>query len=180
MDLVFERLTAWLAPQACFTMEEAWATRFPGAGANGLRVIPETPEAWRDDALAVRWEQVRDARRVVTGALEVERRDKRIGASLEATPDLYVGDPSVAAALDGLDLAEIAITSTARLVAAPPPADAFVLPEIPAIGVVVHRAEGRKCDRCWQVLREVGEDHRHPDLCRRCADAVGRLRGCAA
>ena len=58
MDAVFERLTAWLAPLIPFTMEEAWATRFPDAGSNCLRVIPETPADWRNDAEAARWAKV--------------------------------------------------------------------------------------------------------------------------
>ena len=172
MDLVFERLTIWLAPLLAFTMEEAWSTRFPDAGANGLRVIPETPAAWRNDAEAERWERVERVTRVVTGALEVERREKRLGAALEAAPRVHIADPALLAAFDGLDAAEVFRTSQATLVEGPGPADAFRLEGVAGVAVEPLRAPGRKCARSWRILPEVGEDPRYPDLSLRDADAV--------
>ncbi len=172
MDLVFERLTAWLAPLASFTMEEAWTTRFPQAGSNCLRVIPDTPEAWRNDAEADRWAMVDRVTRVVTGALEVERRDKRIGAALEAAPRVHIAAAELMAAFDGLDAAEVFRTSQAELVAGDGPGDAFRLDEIKDVAVEPLRAEGRKCARSWRILPEVGADPRYPDLSLRDADAV--------
>jgi isoleucyl-tRNA synthetase len=58
MDLAFERVTIWLAPLLPFTTEEAWTTRFPNGGSNALRVMPQTPEAWRNEAEAERWAKV--------------------------------------------------------------------------------------------------------------------------
>jgi isoleucyl-tRNA synthetase len=92
LDHVFERLTVWLSPLTSFTMEEAWTTRFPDAGSNVLRVMPETPAAWRNDAEAARWAKVETVTSVVTSALEVERRDKRIGSALEAAPVVHIAE----------------------------------------------------------------------------------------
>jgi isoleucyl-tRNA synthetase len=172
MDLVFERLTAWLSPLASFTMEEAWTTRFPNGGSNCLRVIPETPDAWRNDAEAARWAKVEAVTRVVTGALEVERREKRLGAALEAAPQVFITDPDLLAAFDGLDAAEVFRTSQATLTAAEAPDGAFRLDEIKGVAVLPLRAEGRKCARSWRILPEVGSDPRYPDLSLRDADAV--------
>jgi len=172
MDLVFERLTAWLSPIACFTMEEAWTTRFPAAGSNAFRVIPETPAAWRNDAEAERWAKVVAVTRVVTGALEVERRDKRIGAALEAAPRVWIADPALLAAFEGLDAAEVFRTSQAELRSGNGPAAAFRLDEVPGVVVEPLRADGRKCARSWRILPEVGADPRYPDLSLRDADAV--------
>jgi isoleucyl-tRNA synthetase len=172
MDLVFERLTAWLSPLAAFTTEEAWTTRFPDAGPNALRVIPDTPDAWRDPAEAARWAKVEAVTRVVTGALEVERREKRIGAALEAAPVVHVADAETLAAFDGLDAAEVFRTSQARIVAGEGPAGAFRLDEVRGVAVEPLRAEGRKCARSWRILPEVGSDPRYPDLSLRDADAV--------
>jgi isoleucyl-tRNA synthetase len=172
MDAVFERLTAWLSPLAPFTMEEAWTTRFPEAGSNGLRMIPETPAAWRNAAEAARWEKIQTVTRVVTGALEVERREKRIGAALEAAPRVHITDPDLLAAFEGLDAAEVFRTSQASLVAGGGPAGAFRLDEAGAVAVEPLRAEGRKCARSWRILPEVGSDPRYPDLSLRDADAV--------
>jgi isoleucyl-tRNA synthetase len=172
MQAVFERLTAWLSPLIPFTMEEAWTTRYPGATSNCLRVIPETPADWRNDAEAARWAQVQAVTSVVTGALEVERREKRLGAALEAAPKAYVADAALLAAFDGLDVAEVFRTSQATLVAGDGPIDAFRLPETPGVAVEPLRAEGYKCARSWRILPEVGSDPRYPDLSLRDADAV--------
>ncbi|MCC7017140.1 MAG: isoleucine--tRNA ligase, partial [Rhodospirillales bacterium] len=171
MDVLFETLTAWLAPFACFTAEEAWLTRHPDGTSVHLRAFPEIPSSWRDQALAAKWAKVRALRRVVTGALELERAEKRIGSSLQAAPTVYATADYVRA-FAGLNLAEIAITSDARLVEGAPPEGAFVLPDVPGVGVVSAPAGGGKCERCWKVLPEVGRDARFPGTCRRCADAV--------
>jgi isoleucyl-tRNA synthetase len=172
LDAVFERLTIWLAPLISFTMDEAWTTRFPRAGPNGLRVLPETPAAWRNDAEAARWAKVETVMSVVTGALEVERREKRIGAALEAAPVVSIADAELLAAFDGLDAAEVFRTSAATLSAGPAPADAFALDEVKGVAVQPLRAQGAKCARSWRVLPEVGTDPRYPELSLRDADAV--------
>ncbi|WP_395671371.1 isoleucine--tRNA ligase [Phenylobacterium sp.] len=172
MDTVFERLTAWLSPLIPFTMEEAWATRYPDAGSNSLRVIPETPAEWRNDAEAARWVKVQQVTSVVTGALEVERREKRLGAALEAAPRVHIASADLMAAFEDLDPAEVFRTSQATLVAGEGPADAFRLAEVAGVAVEPLRAEGRKCARSWKILPEVGTDPRYPDLTLRDAAAV--------
>jgi hypothetical protein len=162
MDLIFERLTAWLSPLLSFTMEEAWTTRFPQGGSNVLRVIPETPESWRDDAEAARWAKVQRVLAAVTAALEVERREKRIGSALDAAPVVHVNDPALHAAFAGLDAAEVFRTSQAQVVLGENgalPAGAFVGPDDPLIAVEPRRAEGRKCARSWKVLPEVQKNY---------------------
>ncbi|MEM6486809.1 MAG: isoleucine--tRNA ligase, partial [Pseudomonadota bacterium] len=162
MDAIFRRLSTWLAPILVFTMEEVWLSRFGEGDDVSVHLVDfePTPEAWRDDALAEKWAHVRRARRAVNGALEVARGDKTIGASLEAAPTLYAAVPAIAAALDGLDMAELCITSGLTVVADVPPEEAW-LPEdagdTPALGVVFGLAEGEKCARCWKVLPDVGQ-----------------------
>jgi len=171
LDYVFERLTVWLSPLTSFTMEEAWTTRFPEAGSNVLRVMPETPDAWRNDAEAARWAKVETVTSVVTSALEVERRDKRIGSALEAAPVVHIAEPDLLAAFGGLDAAEVFRTSAATLVAGTS-AGAFALDEVKGVAVEVPLAQGRKCARSWRILPEVGTDPRYPELSLRDAEAV--------
>ena len=184
LDTLFDCLTAWLAPILCFTAEEAWLARHEEGAGEGedsvhLRVFPEVPATWRDDALAAKWAKVREVRRVVTGALEVERAEKRIGSSLLGHPRVYIERPELRAALEGVELSEIAITSAASLAEGPAPAGAFTMEEVAGVGVVVGRAEGEKCQRCWRVLPEVGQDPETPEVCGRCADAVKHLQAAA-
>jgi isoleucyl-tRNA synthetase len=171
LDHLFSSLTAWLAPVLVFTTEEAWLTRFPSEDDSvHLRLFPDVPAAWRDPALGARWDRIRRVRRVVTGALEVERRDKRIGSSLEAAPQVFVGEED-ARLLTTVDLAELAITSGIEVVAGPAPAGAFAMDDTPGIGVVPALASGSKCARCWQIYAVIDVD----GLCARCADAVAAL-----
>ncbi len=174
LDILFDCLTAWLAPFICFTAEEAWLTRHPDRSPGNsvhLRTFPDIPDAWHDDALAEKWRKVRAVRRVVTGALEKERAEKRIGSSLQAAPEIHA-PLQTEALFDGIDAAELFITSGARFTDADTPPDAFTLDDVPGIAVVPAPAEGEKCERCYQVLKEVGEDAEHSTVCNRCADAV--------
>jgi isoleucyl-tRNA synthetase len=174
IDEIFRRVVTWLAPILCFTMEEAWTLRFPDDSVH-LQSFPATPAEWQAPALIEKWNRIRTLRRVVTGALEIKRRDKIIGASLEAAPVLYVSEPSDVDMLNGLDFAEIAITSAAHVVTRSPPPDSFTLPEVQGVAVTFHHADGDKCARCWMILPEVGKNPSHPDLCKRCAGAVSAM-----
>ena len=179
LDTVFDCLSAWLAPFLCFTAEEAWIARFgddPGREESvHLRLFPKVPQAWRDDALAAKWENIRALRRVVTGALEIERAEKRIGSSLQAAPAV-TAPQGLLEAVDGLDFAEICITSDISLAAGveggKPAKGAFTLEEVPGVWVVPAPARGGKCARCWRFLPEVGANKAWPETCGRCAETL--------
>ncbi|MFN7002719.1 MAG: isoleucine--tRNA ligase [Roseinatronobacter sp.] len=173
LDILFHRLTTWLAPVLVFTMEDVWLSRFPGDDNSvHLQDFPDTPADWLDLPLAQKWAGIRSARRVVTAALEIQRRDKVIGASLEAAPVVHVRDSAIMAGLKTVDFADICITSDLILTADPIPAEAFRMPEVEGVGVVFERAEGQKCQRCWKISPDVGS-YAHPGTCKRCNDALG-------
>lgn len=108
---VFRAVASWLAPILAFTAEEAWLSRYPDAVSVHLETFPALPAEWRDAALAEKWEKLRAIRAVVTGALEIERAQKRIGSSLEAAPIVHIADAELRAALEGVDFAEVCIVS---------------------------------------------------------------------
>ena len=173
LDQLFRATVSWLAPMLPFTAEEAWLARYPSAdGSVHLELFPELPASWRDDALAEKWRKVRNVRRVVTGAIEIERAGKRIGSSLEAAPVVYVSDPDLFAALVDIDLAEVAITSAATLVQGDGPPEAFRLDDVKGVAVEVRLAQGRKCARSWKILPSVGSDPAYPDVSPRDARAL--------
>jgi len=172
LDLLFHRLTTWLAPVLVFTMEEVWLERFPGEESSVHLVdIPATPPEWLDEALAAKWAQLRTARRVVTAALEVQRTDKVIGASLEAAPVVHVRDPALLELLKSVSFHDVCITSAISLTGDPSPAEAFRLPEVDGVTVVFETADGTKCQRCWKILPDVGS-HSHAGTCARCDTAL--------
>ena len=178
LDRTFDALVRWLAPIACFTAEEAWLARhgdMPGRSIH-LELFADVPAQWLDPALGERWAQLRDLRRVVTGALELERGSKRLGSSLQAAVEIFVPDRFADLVRD-VDLAELCITSAGTVRVAPPPGDAFTLTDVPEIGVRVSLASGERCERCWRVLSEVGHVPGHADLCRRCAAVLDARDG---
>ncbi len=206
IEEVFRSTVIWLAPMLCFTAEEAYLSRYGGQMSDDggqttddrsptsdirhltsrrpmsvhLESFPEIPAAWRDDALARVWGDIRRVRRVVTGALEIERADKRIGSSLEAAPAIYISDPAllrtVATELAGehgeIGMAEIAITSGATVTPGDGPAAAFRLDEVPGVAVEFRRAGGIKCARSWRIQTDVGADPDYPDVTPRDARAL--------
>jgi isoleucyl-tRNA synthetase len=165
LDKLHRCLCSWFAPVLVFTAEEAWCARFGDESSIHLQLFPDVPEVWLDPALSERWSAIRNSRAAITGAVEVERRDKRIGSSLEASVTLAEGSGP-------LDLlppeawAEIAIVSQVSVGGAAP--------------VTAQAADGSKCERCWRVLPEVGQSPTHPTLCLRCEDAVESGLICAA
>ncbi len=171
LDILFHRLTTWLAPVLVFTMEEVWLERFPGDDSSiHLTDIPETPAAWKDDALAAKWATIRKVRRVVTGALEVQRTEKVIGASLEAAPTVFV-DAATAAVLETVGFEDLCITSGITVSTDAAPSSAFTLDDVAGIAVTFAKAEGEKCQRCWKILPDVGQ-HAHAGVCGRCDEAL--------
>ncbi len=173
MAACFDRIAIWLAPICVFTMEEAWLSRYPSAeGSVHLQQFPQTPAEWRDDKLAADWARLKDVRRVVTGALEIERREKRIGASLEAAPVLHVADEGLYGLCRGADLADLFITAAVRLERGEGPASAFRLADVAGVAVEAAPSAAKKCERCWRHVDDVGRAAAHPALCGRCADAV--------
>ncbi len=173
IDHLFRCTVTWLAPMLCFTAEETWLSRY-GADTKSvhLETFPEVPNGWRNDALAEKWRKVRMVRRVVTGALEIERAQKRIGSSLEAHPIVHVSNEELYEAVLDVDLAEICITSAATLVNGEGPAEAFRSPEVAGVAVVPGLAEGTKCARSWKILNTIGADPAFPDVSPRDAQAL--------
>jgi isoleucyl-tRNA synthetase len=183
VDQLFRCLTTWLAPILVFTAEEAWLERYPdqkaGEGSVHLELFAPVQESWFDPELAERWAKVRRVRRVVTGALELERAAKRIGSSLEAAPVVHITDADLRAAVSGLDLAEICITSGARISDVEGPEEAFRLADVPGVSVVPVRASGVKCARSWKYFDPATAEADYPDVTPRDARALRELRRAA-
>jgi len=160
LDHLHRCLCTWLAPVLCFTAEEAWGARFGDNLSVHLELFPTLPDAWRDDALAAKWDTIRSIRRRITVPIEEARKANAIGSSLQAAVELPLS-AAHEALVDAAEWTEIAIVSSVKIVpdTAEPPAR-------------VTPALGEKCARCWKVLPEVGSSKLHPALCLRCADAV--------
>ncbi len=175
IEQIFRCVTTWLAPILVFTSEEAWLSRYGDAISVHLELFPDVPSHWRDDALAQKWDEVRAIRAVVTGALELQRAQKRIGSSLEAAPIVHIAEPHLLMALDGIDFAEVSITSGLRIETSAPPQDAFQLPEVKGVAVSFAPAPGVKCQRSWKYFDPATAEPDYPDVTPRDAQALREL-----
>ena len=174
LDILFKRLTTWLAPMLVFTMEDVWLTRFKKENTSvHLEDIPKTPEDWLNLELDEKWNVIRSVRRVVTGAIEVERQNKNIGASLEAAPVVIIENKSKFDIIQSQNFADICITSDIQIINEPVSKDSFALEDTPGVGVVFKKAKGKKCARCWKILNEVMSNSQ-TDLCLRCEKTLQR------
>ncbi|WP_212111205.1 isoleucine--tRNA ligase [Bartonella queenslandensis] len=173
---IFERMVTWLAPMLPFTMEEAWLERYPESQSVHLEQFRSVPEEWQNQSLAERWKKIRQVRKVVTGALELERANKRIGSSLEAAPVVFISNPILREALENVDMAEICITSALTITQDAMPFDAFTLNDVEGVGVYPEKALGKKCARSWRYTQDVGSDPTYPDVSARDAAALRELK----
>lgn len=167
MKEIFNCLITWLSPMLCFTAEEAWQHRPQGVFGNvdsvHLLTFPEIPNEWRNGDLARRWQMMIYVRNEILPFLESQRKRKEIGSSLESHVTVKLSKDT-SDLFQNTSLTEICIISSVTI-------------EIEGItdsmvGVVTSTAQGCKCERCWKILPEVGQDKEHKGLCTRCADAV--------
>ena len=176
IEHIFRAVAIWLAPVLVFTAEEAWTARSAAHHSIHLEQFPAISPAWRDDQLARTWDTIRMLRLSVTGAIEIARADKLIGSSLEAAPRVYLSNPEHLKALEGVDFAEVCITSDIAIeFGAPMPETAFRLPEAD-VGVVVERARGVKCARSWRYFDAATASPDFPDVTPRDAQALRELK----
>jgi isoleucyl-tRNA synthetase len=170
----------WLAPILSFTTEEAWKLYSDSTRSVHLEDFPSIPAQWRNEKLEQRWKNIRAARKVVTGALELERAAKTIGSSLEASPRVFVENQDLKNILQEVDFSEVCITSDIFLEEGEGPASAFRLEEIKGISVSFERASGKKCARSWRYTSDVGVDPEFPDISARDAAAVREWQALSA
>ena len=182
MNELLKRLCTWLAPIMPFTTEEAFQASHLAKLADSVHLLtfePVLPD-WKDDELAAKWAKIFKVRRVVTGAIEIERKEKNIRSSLEAAPIVHIEDDDLRAAYAGESAADIFITSKAILTDAPSPGNAFRMDDVPGVAVVVGQADGVKCARSWKYFDPADADPEFPDITPRDAEAVkewDRLNG---
>jgi len=178
--VLYEVLTALvrlLAPVLAFTSEEIWRY-VPGDKEGVISVqladMPEVKEEYLDGELEQKWGRLLDVRGQVTKVLEMARRDKVIGNSLEASVNLYA-DEELYSFLEPLS-AELPTVFIVSGVSLKPlneaPDDVKRFETYPELAVSIQPARGKKCERCWMYHEDVGADPDHPTICPRCAQAV--------
>ncbi|MFA5164704.1 MAG: isoleucine--tRNA ligase [Candidatus Omnitrophota bacterium] len=168
-----------LAPIAPFTADEIWQKlkRDDASESVHSALWPDAREGCVDKSLEDKWERLFALRPHIMKAIEEKRAKGAFGDSMEASVTLYIKDTGKYGYLHEFakELAGVFLLSGFKLQDAPAGLPAKEgLSEVEGLGILVEKADGSKCERCWCRSTEVGSDAEHPSLCRRCA---GILKG---
>jgi len=179
---VLNVLVTAIAPILVFTAEEIWQQMPKEEGFSEsihLSPWPKTQTQKIDIELEATYEQLKKIRDIVLKVLEAKRTSGIIGSSLEAKVDIYTESKDLFTLLDRYkDLfVELFIVSQGSLKMEKPPKDAYLDEEFSGIGIVVNKAEGEKCARCWNYSRSVGSNKDLPDICTRCQRVFEAVKG---
>jgi isoleucyl-tRNA synthetase len=162
---ILNGLTRLMAPILSFTSEEAWQYLPGGEGRQEsvhLTQFPEIKQSYLDEGLNERWERIWEIRAVVTKALEEARKEKKIGLALDSQIRLHLPDKEYQFLQPYEDeLRSIFIVSSVTLHRG-----------AKEMRIEVLRADGEKCERCWNYDISVGKHPGHPTACGRCVEAL--------
>ncbi len=164
LSLILDLLLKWFAPILCFTTEEIYQIVNQKKNSSiHLQSFPNIPKKWCDDKLAEKWNKISYVRQVCNAAIEERRSSKELGSSLEVDLEIYLSDEYLKL-VKNIDLSEFCITSGARAKLLNTEAgNLFHIESIEGIKVLVSKAEGNKCPRCWKIVK---------GICERCEEAT--------
>ncbi len=179
MAIILEAIVKLMAPILPFTADEIYKHMPLGDEKKEsihLEDMAVLNDEWKDEALAVRWENFRSLRAEVTKALEEARKEKLIGHPLDAAIEIQLPDTELKDIVENIGeaLNDIFIVSSAILVDAVEEG-AYQGQEIEGLSIKVNKAVGEKCERCWRFDTSIGEDKEHPTVCGRCAGALKKI-----
>ena len=152
LGLTLDMLLKWFAPILSFTTEEIYQIiNQEQRSSIHLESFPKIPSKWKNETLFEKWEKFKIIRRVVNAAIEIKRSNKDIGSSLEADIKIYLNKEYLKV-VENLDLSEIFITSNAEVEIINNDSNLFELEEVKNVKVLVKKAQGKKCPRCWKIF----------------------------
>ncbi|TDX46745.1 isoleucine--tRNA ligase [Orenia marismortui] len=178
---MYEILTTLIkivSPILVHTSEEVWKHLPEGDHAESvfLEDWPTVKEEYINEDLEAKWEELLTIRKDVSKALEIARKDKVVGHSLDAAVKIYAGEKTYEFLAQFDNLAELFIVSVAELAESDEEeSDNLYAGKESDIKVAVTQAAGEKCDRCWSYSESVGNNEEHPEICARCSEVVTQL-----
>ena len=152
LSLILDMLLKWFAPILSFTTEEIFQIINNDKNSSiHLQDFPKIPLKWKNEKLFTKWDKFKNVKKVVNAAMEIKRASKEIGSSLEADVQVHLSEEYLKLA-DNFNLSEYFITSKAEVIKLTDDNKLFQLDEIKGIEVLVKKAEGKKCSRCWKIF----------------------------
>jgi isoleucyl-tRNA synthetase len=180
MYILLDALARLMAPILPFTAEEIWEhmpQHKDKAVSVHLTLLPEINSSWEDENLAAKWETILEVRREVTKAMEEARAKKQIGHPLDAGVFISAKENLHKALLPyAKDLRSIFIVSDVTLLEEGKLEGAYESEEIEGLSILIEKAPGEKCQRCWVHETSVGQDAQHPTICERCQKALAEMQ----
>ena len=167
LDILFNHLLTLLAPILCFTAEEAWQSRLGKDTSVHNQNFPKVNDSWKNSEIFSKWEHLKLIRKAVNGAIEIERKNKLLGSSLEASVEIYFKDKDGINKINVNDLENICIVSKLFITQANNVEDYFQLNELADVCIKIKKVSGEKCNRCWKYF-----DKLNHNICQRCNDAI--------
>ena len=155
LNITLDILLRWFAPIISFTTEEIYKIIYNNEKSIHLENFSTIPEKWLNKSLGNKWNQLKLVRQVCNVAIEVKRTNKELGSSLEADLEIFL-DKKYLDLVKNIDLSEFCITSKAKaqILNGQKDLELFKLENIQGIGVLVKKAVGNKCPRCWKIFEE--------------------------
>ena len=178
MHEILEVLVRLMAPVLSFTADEIWQyMRSEGRGPSvHADLFLPVREDYKDPELAARWETILAVRKEMTKALEMARRDKKIGHSLDAAVTLGLSPDRLKAIGDQAELLRtLTIVSSLEIVGVDSVDDSISSETLEGVRIKVVPSAAAKCERCWVHDPTVGQDQDHPALCTRCQQALTEI-----
>jgi len=177
---ILDALVRLMATILSYTAEEVWG-HLPGPKPRvesvHLTLFPEVEAKYLDEQFEERWELLLKVRGEVSKSLEIARQNKLIGNSLEAAVTLGAPEKLLSFLRQNeAQLQDFFIVSQVELVSSLP-AEAYRSPELEGLKILVSRAKGKKCERCWIYDPRTGESTDYPSVCPRCRDALSKIHG---
>ncbi len=167
LDILFHHLLRLLAPILCFTIEEAWQSRMGSNTSIHNENFCSIDETWIRNDLDESWSFYKKLKRLINGAIEVERKNKTIGSSLEASVILFINDDKKINLVNNEMVEQVSIVSKIEIKKEGLPQNCYTLDDDKSIGVVVSRVDGHKCERCWKYFSKLTDN-----LCIRCKEVI--------
>ena len=154
LNLVLDMLLKWFAPILSFTTEEIFQITNRGKNSSiHLETFPNIPSTWENEKLFQKWNKLKIIRNVANAAIEIKRSSKEIGSSLEADVQIYLGEEYLKLVKD-VNLSEYFITSKANAKPIINDNKLFKLDNEDNVKILVTKAKGKKCSRCWKILEK--------------------------
>ena len=168
---ILEIITKWLAPILCFTTEEVWQLwKKNKTSSIHLTNFENIPNKWQNHSLEKKFKNIKNSLKLITGAIEEKRKNGLIFSSLQA--QVLIFDPTEIL-YKNENWTEISMTSSVQIIKKIIPVNAFSLKDFPNLGVIIKKANGQKCQRCWKISQEVLSSN-NKDLCKRCNEIINK------